>query len=196
VHRWFVVLAMAAVVGAASTGCGLFDPGPDGRVLVIGDSLTVGADREGGLGDDHGWAWDIRAIEGLTTAKATEATQELDASGYDLVIVALGTNDFTDAEATYAGRVDAMMAALDEADRVLWVNVDAATDVLAPAADGVNPAIAAAAGRYGQLDLADWDAYVDTVEGMDALRAGDEVHYTTEGYQLRARWMEQLVDDA
>jgi hypothetical protein len=185
-----VVVLLACSVGA----CGLLDQGPEGRVLVIGDSLTVGADREGALGDDHDWDWDVRAIEGLTTEKATEATRGIDESAYDLVIVALGTNDFNDDEATYAQRIDAMMDALSSAERVIWVNVDAGTPLLAPTEQGVNAAIAAAPARFASLEVGDWNQYVAGIDDMDAYRAGDEVHYNTEGYQLRARWMEQLVE--
>jgi lysophospholipase L1-like esterase len=186
-------IAGLALAAAPLTGCGWLDPGPEGRVLVIGDSLTVGA-QEQGLGDGHSWDWTIRAVVGLTTAQAASAAAGFDPGRYDLVVVALGTNDARDDEATYGARIDDMMAALGDADQVLWVNVDAQTTELASAAEGVNPAIDAAENRHPNLEVADWDAYVRGREDMDDLRAGDGVHYNAAGYQVRAGWMEGLVE--
>ena len=109
------------------------------------------------------------------------------------MIVALGTNDYLDDAVTYRTRIDNMMAALADAPRVIWINVDSHTPHLAPAALGVNPAIAAAPGRHSKLTAADWDAYVATVPDMDDYRRGDQIHYNAAGDDLRARWMESLV---
>jgi lysophospholipase L1-like esterase len=162
-------------------------------VLVIGDSLTVGA-AEHGLGDGHSWDWTIRAVVGLTTEQAASAASGFGSERYDVVIVALGTNDARDDEATYQARIDEMMAALGDASRVIWVNVDAQTPQLSSAARGVNPAIAAGPARHPELELADWDAYVRGRDDMAGLRAGDGVHYNAEGYEVRAEWTEALVE--
>lgn len=161
------------------------------RVLVIGDSLTVGAETAG-LGDQHGSTWTIDAETGRGTNAGVTAARGHDLTRYDLVIVALGTNDYLDDKTTYATRIDAMMAVLGDRHRVIWVDVDAHAARLGPAAYGVNPAIAAATRRHPNLTAADWDGFL---AGRDSsgLRAGDGVHYTAAGYRLRADWTEAMV---
>ena len=86
-----------------------------------------------------------------------------------------------------------MMAALAPAPQVIWIDVDSQTPHLAPAALGVNPALAAAPARHPTLTVAGWNDHVRGVANMAAYRAGDEIHYNAAGYDLRARWMEALV---
>ncbi|MCB0970579.1 MAG: hypothetical protein KDA97_03530 [Acidimicrobiales bacterium] len=186
-------VALAALLAAAGLALGSLSAcSPAKRVLVIGDSLTVSA-AAAGLGADHPWQWTISAEDGRGTNRGIAIARDRDIAAYDLVIVALGTNDYLDDAVTYRTRIDNMMAALADAPRVIWINVDSHTPHLAPAALGVNPAIAAAPGRHSKLTAADWDAYVATVPDMDDYRRGDQIHYNAAGDDLRARWMESLV---
>lgn len=187
---------MVAVAGAlvslvatvALSGCSN-DEGPN--VLVIGDSLTFGAQQRG-LGEGPG-TWTIDGVIGRTTSEGVEVADEADLADVDEVIVALGTNDYLDDEETYAARIDAMMAALGADVPVTWINVDTGTTKLAPAADGVNAALTAAADRFPNLEVADWSAYVASRDDEDELRGGDGVHYTSAGYDVRAEWTQDLV---
>ena len=43
--------------------------------------------------------------------------------------------------------------------------------------------------------LGDWALYAKHYPGMGGLRASDGIHYTAEGYRVRAQWMEALVPD-
>jgi len=185
---WVAAAAVAAIGLLAVTACSKDDPGP--KALVVGDSLTVGAEI-GGLGRDD--AITVEAEEGRTTEQGVAVAERSDVAGYEQVIVALGTNDYLDDEAEFAPKIDAMMAALGPEVPVTWVNVDTGTAKLAPAADGVNAALAAAAGRHGNLTIADWDAYVNSRDDADDLRAGDGVHDSSEGYRVRAEWMADLA---
>lgn len=178
-------------VGALSLGATIACD-PTRRVLVLGDSLTLSA-RNQGLGRDHPWDWIISAEEGRTTNRGIAVAKERSISSYDLVVVALGTNDYLDTKSVYGTRVNNMMAALAAAPRVIWVNVDTATTKLAPAAVGVNPALAAAPARHPKLVVADWHRYLQLQPNPNAYRLSDGVHYTAAGYALRARWMEGLV---
>jgi len=166
------------------------DPEPErSGVFVIGDSITVMA---GGtkLGP-AGWTVDARA--GRTTPEGIRVAAANDLSHPSVVVVALGTNDYRDSAAAYGRKVDQMLAAIGQGPDVIWVNVDSHTSVLAPAAQGVNVALDAAAARHRNLRIADWDAYVATQEQLPGLRAGDGIHYGTEGSALRRRWMLALV---
>lgn len=159
-------------------------------VLVIGDSLTVGAEI-GGLGDDGSISVD--AEEGRTTEEAIAVARDADPAEYEHVIVAVGTNDYLDSEAEFAVAIDQMMEVLGPEVPVIWVNVDTGTAKLAPAAEGVNAALAAAASRYDNLTIADWSGYLADQEDPDGLRAGDGVHDSPAGYRLRAAWMASLA---
>lgn len=181
--------AVAVVlVGVAVTGCSKDEPDP--TAFVVGDSLTVGAEI-GGLGADG--TVEVDAEEGRTTEEAVTVLEGADLDGIEQVIVAVGTNDYLDTEAAYAAKVDEVMAVLGAEVPVTWVNVDTGTTKLAPAADGVNAALAAAADRFPNLTVADWDAYLAARDDQDELRAGDGVHDSAEGYRVRAEWMAGLV---
>ncbi len=189
-RRW---MATAVAVGAAigvlvMSGCSEDDPAP--TAFVVGDSLTVGAEI-GGLGDDAGL--EVDALTGRTTTEGVAVAEATDLEPYEEVIVALGTNDYLDSEAEFAPKIDQMMAILGDDVPVTWVNVDTGTPKLSPAADGVNAALAAAAERHPNLTVADWDAYINGRADADDLRAGDEVHDSTEGYRVRAEWMRELA---
>lgn len=182
-----VVLAVVAVavVGLAAVRLTQTEEDPD--VLVIGDSLTVGA-QDVGLGEPTGGGatrWKIDAVSGRTTNQGVEVAEAIDASQFRTVIVALGTNDYLDTAEAYGARIDVMMAALGDHPDVRWMNVDTGTEKLSPAAEGVNAALEAAAARYPNLTIVDWDAEMAARPDADELRAGDGVHYSTAGAEVR-----------
>ena len=180
------LLAIVVVAGAS----GLAACTPPTRVLVIGDSLTVGT-VSSGLGVRHPAVWTISAKGGRGTDAGVAVAREQAISSFDVVVVALGTNDLLDTKATYRTRVEAMMDVLGDAAEVIWVNVDVGTAKLAPAALGVNPALAAADAAHANLRVADWNRFM---AGQDPrLRATDQIHYVPAGYDVRARWIEGFV---
>lgn len=184
------MLAVAVVVGlVAVTGCSKGDPPP--TTFVVGDSLTVGAEI-GGLGSDG--TMTVDAVVGRTTGQGVSVVEGVDLEPYEQVVVALGTNDYISSEAGFAADIDAMMAAIGSDIPVTWVNVDTGTAKLAPAEAGVNAALAAAADRYPNLTIADWNAYINGRDDADDLRAGDGVHDSSAGYRARAEWMAGLTD--
>lgn len=180
----------AGALGALALGTAACQP--PRRVLVIGDSLTVGT-RQQGLGDGHPWDWIVSAKVGRLTNQGIDLAEHRTISSYGVVIVALGTNDLHDTKAVYGARIDNMMSALTATPRVIWINIDTGTPRLLPAADGVNPALKAAPARHPKLTIADWNGYFRRVPKADLYRQSDDLHYTPEGYALRARWMESLV---
>lgn len=191
--RWQLVVAVVVLaVGAPllAVGCSRGDDAPAPEVAVIGDSLTIGA-QLGNFGVDDDWT--IDAVTGRTTDEGVTAAKALDPAAFDQIVIALGTNDYEDTEAEYAERIDAMMAVLGSKVPVTWVNVDTGTPKLAGAADGVNAALDAAADRYPNLTIADWDGYVASRGDAGSLRAGDGVHYDMDGNRVRARWMEDQI---
>ena len=67
------------------------------------------------------------------------------------------------------------------------------TPALAEAADGVNRAIAEAPDRHPQVEVADWSAHVADLDGFDAMRNPDGVHYRPEGSRIRHDWVVGLL---
>ncbi|MGI8756430.1 MAG: GDSL-type esterase/lipase family protein [Acidimicrobiales bacterium] len=185
-----MVWALVAVIALGASSCHLRVPA--NRVLVIGDSLTVGA-AEAGLGRNSHATWIVDAVKNRGTNAGVVAARTHDLTRYDLVIVALGTNDYFDDKVTYGARIDAMMGELGRSRAVFWINVDAHASRLGGASKGVNPAIAAAPARYPNLRAADWDAYLAGRRSLSGVRSSDGIHYTSAGYDLRARWMEGFV---
>ncbi len=158
-------------------------------VLLIGDSITVMA----GGSEFERAGWTFNAYPGRTTPQGTELAQKLNASTREVVIVALGTNDYRDTADAYTVKIDKMMDVIGPGPRVIWVNVDATTNQLASAGPGVNTALVAATDRYPNLRVADWNTYVQTVEGTPGLRSGDGIHYDLKGSELRRAWTLALV---
>ncbi|HRW39533.1 MAG: hypothetical protein KDB04_02620 [Acidimicrobiales bacterium] len=180
----------AAVVAASMVGCA-----PPKRVYVIGDSLTMGAVAQG-LGEatnDGATTWRVDAAAGLGTNQATALVDGYDLGGYELVIVALGTNDYLDSAGMYGVRIDRMMTALRGHPRVRWVNVDAGTSKLQPAAAGVDAALAAAPARHNNLRILDWDAHFRALPDASSMRSGDGVHYTAAGYRVRRDFLRAVA---
>ena len=178
---------VALVIVPVASACAKDDPQP--TAAVIGDSLTVGAEMMG-LDED---TWKVDAKQGRTTDAAIRVAEGLDPASFEQVVVAVGTNDYLDSEATYAKRIDEMMTALGSDVPVTWINVDTGTAKLAPAADGVNAALAAALTRHQNLTIADWSTVINGRRDLAELRAGDGVHYTPAGYEVRAEWMDGLL---
>ncbi len=181
-----VILAVLGLVGGTGARCS-----PPVRVLVIGDSLTVRA-AKAGLADRDRISWTVQAAEGLATGPAVNLAREHDLDDYDLVIVALGSNDHASTAAAYGAHIDRMMAVLGSSERVVWVNVDRGQRVLARAL-GVNQAIVDAPRRHPNLEVGGWYAHTKTVAGFSRMRDADGIHYTAAGSLVRSRWMADLV---
>ena len=174
---------------------GPVDAGPAPRVLIIGDSLTVGA-AAAGLEDLVQGTLTVKAFGGITTTHGALVLSNTDMSDYDEIVVALGTNDIAEASNTtdmadeMIPRVAAVMAAVGDSLPVVWVNLDSggSLDVI-----GVNEVIASAADEHPNLRVADWDSFVSSLTDNDALRKSDGIHYTEAGYRIRARWMADVL---
>ncbi len=180
-----VVVAAVIVIDGRDDGSG-----SAADVVVVGDSLTV--ESNGSLPTD---GWTVDAQYGRRTSEGAAILRDLDLPPGATVVVALGTNDVPEPADQYAARIDEVVAAIGPGHPILWVNVDANTPALAAAADGVNAAIREAGDRHPRFEVADWDRHVTTVEGFDAMRNADGVHYLPAGSQERARWLASLVGD-
>lgn len=156
------------------------------NVVVVGDSLTVGAkaplieqaaaagivmtiDAAVGATIQEGIAGgkgDMVGLKGLPTEPGR---------GY---IIALGTNNYYDSPQTFAGHIDAVMKTVNGSPTV-WLTLDFDGDT------ALNKELLAAQQRHPNLSVADWKVAAQA-QGLSKV---DKYHYSTDGYQARAAFM-------
>jgi hypothetical protein len=164
--------------------------GADDAVLVLGDSLTVGASTMGGLeGRLRGAGFDeveVIAEEGRDTDWGLGEVEALDAVP-PTVVVALGTNRSANPDG-FAEVVAEVVAALRArgAVRIAWITPVFATDDryqekidVLEAADGIDL-------------VADW---AEVVHDDPAIVSGDGLHPTEPGYGRLARFLADAAAD-
>lgn len=149
------------------------------RILYVGDSLAVGSQqsltRELGTRQVH-----LETRVGMTTAEGVEAVR--DAPPSDVVIVDLGTNDFS--PETFAHGVENMMT-VASGRTVVWVNV------ARPRAADINRVLQRASRQHSNLVVLDWrSASKQNPEWL----ANDHIHYTSAGYSARGSFIAAAID--
>jgi lysophospholipase L1-like esterase len=165
-----------------------------GAVAIVGDSLTVGGDEELiARAAAHGFTLEVNARDGRRIGEGVAEIDDLE-PGYQVLVVALGTNDAThpdfpteDADAL----IDKALAAVDPAVTVLWVNVYRDPDTgPGEAAATFNDALDGAVDRYPNLVPLDWAAWVGD---HGEVVADDRLHLNDAGYQARAVWLAAAI---
>ena len=165
-----------------------------GRVVVVGDSLTVGAEENlRRLAELHGFTLELSAAIGRQIPAGVDELRRLDAPSAELVVVALGTNDAAQPgfdRALADERIDQALAATGGAP-VAWVNVyrDPGT-AAGDAAQVFNQALLEAESRHATLSALDWAWFV---RAHPEVMADDRVHHTWEGYVARSRWLRDEI---
>jgi hypothetical protein len=167
------------------------------QVGIVGDSLTEGIQAAlPALAQAKGFQVQIDAERGREADGSAPLVQKV-ASGKDIMMVALGTNDsrkgLSVTEATKF--IDEIMLQVGADQRVLWVNVvrqDSKATIASSA--NFNQALTHAADRFENLTVLDWAGYV---QAHKSVMAGDKIHLTDKGYDERAQWtIEQIAAGA
>jgi lysophospholipase L1-like esterase len=183
---WLLVAACAPVDEADPLAATTTTTRVPGAVLVVGDSLTVGARDVGdlrGLLERDGWRAGVIARTAAALDWGLERVESLDRVP-EIAVVALGTNPGPTVRG-FADEVDALLDALEArgARRVLWVaphhadgrRYDAKVRVLYDAAEA-RPVVR----------VADWGVVAEEhPEWMD----DDGIHLTDRGYAALARFI-------
>lgn len=160
--------------------------GPGG-VLVVGDSLAVGArpHLEAAL---PGWRVTTSAETGRGTS---EGVAEITGASSlpPVVAVSLGTNDDPSAVSTFSGAVRAVLEAAGPSGCVVWANI------VRPPYNGVsyagyNRALDRLTAANPNLLIVDWAAMIRSNPGW---LAADGVHATPSGYAARGQAFAQAV---
>jgi hypothetical protein len=166
-----------------------------GTVLVVGDSLTFGANYFGRLAVKAQGTniWTNVVLDAKNGRKATVGAKVIAnrlTNSTTAIVVALGTNDMiSKSESWYPSfAIDTVMQQAGDLP-VLWVNLEFSPTGRADwRARGVrfNRALRAATNRYPNLVIADWNTFF-TPKGQSRFVA-DGVHLTVTGYKTRTSY--------
>lgn len=178
------------------------------RIGVIGDSNS----GENGAGPTHYYAafesagldardfyfWGVggKRIAVADLTGKTAANNVADAQAWlgtiDTWIVALGTNDRPQVDATINADIDTLLTAIGAGPKVIWIGL---TSKATASADDirVNNLIKAKLTARGNASFADWDTYVRAIDGganpSPYWLTTDTTHMTAAGYTERAAFV-------
>jgi lysophospholipase L1-like esterase len=154
------------------------------RISMFGDSVMLGA-RDQLLARFPDASVTVDAVESRSLLGAVSVLQASQPLG-DIVVLDLGYND-TDDPTVFRQRIDAAMAVLAAVPRVIWIN----QREFAAGRAGMNAELVAAASRYANLDVVDWNAEV-AAHPDDVY--GDGIHLAPAGQVAMASLVRQHVD--
>ena len=188
------LLAITAVPANASRKPAI-GPNGQGTVLLVGDSLTFGANYFGSLGSrvEGTNIWTKVTLDARNGRKATVGAKVIAnklTNTTTAIVVALGTNDMISNSATWYPRY-AIDTVMEQAGGlpVLWVNLEFSPTGRADwRSRGVrfNRALQAATSDYPNLTIADWNKFF-TPKGQSRFVA-DGVHLSVTGYKTRSSY--------
>ena len=188
-----VSLLLISAVPAHAARKPAIGPNGQGTVLLIGDSLTFGANYFGRLGTRAQATniWTKVSLDARNGRKATVGAKIIAdklTNTTTAIVVALGTNDMIAQSQSWYPRyaIDTVMAQT-EGLPVLWVNIEfSPTGRPDWKSRGVrfNRALQQAVSRYPNLMIADWNKFF-TPRGPSRF-VGDGVHLSVTGYKTRS----------
>ena len=192
-----LVLALAIIspTSGATAKSPLINANGQGNLLIIGDSLTLGADAFGSL------AAKIRKTNKWTSVSIDTRVGRKASVGADMlpdkilnhttaIVIALGTNDMMSRTESWYPRwvIDRVMANTLDIP-VLWVNLKYSETRLNWKSRGnkFNKALKQAMLRYPTLTIADWNTSFIPKSASRFIEDG--VHLTVSGYRTRATFL-------
>lgn len=153
--------------------------------------------------DMYFWGVGGKRIAGADLTGKTAANNVADAQAWlgtiDEWIIALGTNDRPQPDATINADIGTILTAIGPTAKIIWIGL---TSKATASADDirVNNLIKAKLTARGNAVFADWDAHIRSIDGganpSPYWLTTDTTHMTPLGYQERAAfYAAQLVDD-
>ena len=171
-----------------------------GALLVVGDSLTVGAEAFGFLSTkvSANGTWTNVVMDAKVGRKASTGASAIDkglTATTTALVVALGTNDMISKPETWYPRwvIDLVMKKT-RGIPVLWVNLEfSRTGRSDWRARGVrfNNELRLAKLRYPNLTIADWNTAFTPKSKSQFI--GDGVHLTVSGYKTRSNFLVSAI---
>jgi hypothetical protein len=152
---------------------------------MFGDSVLLGAKEEllAAFSDQQAT---VDAVEDRSLLGTIGMFQSAGAALGDVVVLDLGYNDAAD-PAVFQSRIDGAMSALSGVKRVIWLN----QHDWGPGRAGMNAELVAAATRYPNLEVVDWNAEV--AAHPDYVYA-DAIHLTPAGQTAMATLVREQFD--
>lgn len=183
---------------------------------IIGDSLTSMSGANGsylynslvdaGLSTRNTYLWGVGgkriAVADLTGKTSAQNIQDAknQFGTIDTWIVALGTNDRPQVDATVNAAIDTILDSIGAGPKVIWIGL---TSKGSASADDIrlNGLIQAKLAARGNAEFADWDAHIRAIDGgsnpSPYWLTTDATHMTPAGYEIRADYyVAQLVTPA
>jgi len=192
---FFSFLVAPQLSNAASTPSSI-NPNGQGRLLIIGDSLSVGTDYFGKLQSriERLAVWSMVSTDDKQGRKASLAAPILSKQltpDTTAIVIALGTNDMISrTESWYPQYVIDLVMAETRGLPVLWVNTEFSAlgrrDWVSRSVR-FNKALVKAQVRWPQLRIADWNKSFTPKASSRFI--SDGVHLTVSGYKTRASFM-------
>lgn len=151
--------------------------------------------------DVYFWGVGGKRISGPDLTGKTATNNITDAASWlgtiDEWIIALGTNDRPQSDATINADIDTLLTAIGPTAKVIWVGL---TSKGSASADDIrlNGLIQAKLAARGNAVFADWDAHIRAIDGganpSPYWLTTDSTHMTPLGYEVRsAFYVDQLV---
>jgi hypothetical protein len=190
-----LALAVIAPISGATAKPLSINTNGQGNLLIIGDSLTLGADAFGSL------AAKVRKTNRWTSVSINTRVGRKASVGADMlpdkildnttaIVVALGTNDMMSRTESWYPRwvIDEVMSTTLDIP-VLWVNLKFSDTRLNWKSRGnrFNRELQKAKLRYPTLTVADWNSSFIPKSGSRFI--ADGVHLTVKGYRTRASFL-------
>jgi len=176
------------------------NPNGQGRLLIIGDSLSIGTDYFGKLQSriERLPIWTSVVIDDKQGRKASLAAPLLHkglTADTTAIVVALGTNDMISRrELWYPQYVIDLVMEKTRGLPVLWVNTEFSAlgrrDWVSRSVR-FNKALIKAQARWPQLRIADWN--ISFTPKASSRYIADGVHLTVSGYKTRATFMVNAI---
>ncbi|MCU1496600.1 MAG: peptidoglycan-N-acetylmuramate O-acetyltransferase [Acidimicrobiales bacterium] len=185
------VLAVTLLAGlvAATAGPGRRIAAPPGaarkRVLIIGDSVMQGAAPQFPLAMPDRQVT-VDALVNRSTIQGVDVANR-HGTGYDVVVVQLGTND-GGSMAVYQPRVEKMLAALANVPLVIWLTIRE----VRPYYGAANNLIRSLLPTHPNLAVGDWNAVANQ---HPEVFSGDGLHLKGQGPNLMAFFVANLVSE-
>lgn len=197
-----MLLLAVAAVPVASAAKPAIGPNGQGTLLIVGDSLTFGANYFGKLGSKTQSTniWTKVVLDAKNGRKATVGAKVIADQLTDTttaIVVALGTNDMISKPMSWYPdyAIDTVMEQAG-ALPVLWVNLEFSPTGRADwrsRGARFNRALQKATLRYPNLVIADWNKFF-TPKGQSRFVA-DGVHLSVTGYKTRTTFFLNKMTD-
>lgn len=167
-----------------------------GTLLVVGDSLTVGADAFGSLGIKLQalGTWNKALVDarvGRTANAGSVVLEKRVTRATTAIVIALGTNDMiSKTQPSYPKWVIDRVMSKSKGRPVLWVNLEFADKTrpdLEIRARRFNKELRRAANRWPNLFISDWNSAF--VPNKSSRFIADGVHLTVAGYRTRTKYL-------